>query len=169
MYYICDEEYEPVERLNRSQQKRDIKVLHDLAVSLSRLEPRALARMDMPPELVKALTDVQDMKYGAEKRQFKFIVKLLRQIDTDSIVETITALEAKKSEQDKDFHRIERWRERLMSGDNSVLTEFMTAFPRADAGQIRQLIRNANNEIKSGKPPKSHRLLFRMLREVIAA
>jgi len=167
MYDTHDEEYEPVERLNKSQQKREIKALHDLAVTLSKLDIQPLERMQLPPELFKALVDVQGMKHGAAKRQFKFIVKLLRQSDTESLVETISGLEAKKTEQDKNFHRIERWRDRLMTDGQLAITEFMAIYPQADAGQIRQLVRNAASELAAGKPPKSHRTLFRLLRESI--
>ena len=37
------------------------------------------------------------------------------------------------------------------------MTEFMAKYPQADAGQIRQLIRNANKELQANKPPKSSR------------
>lgn len=170
MYDTFDEEnYEPVERLNKSQQKREIKELHELAVKLSKLDIQPLERMQLPPELFKALVDVQGMKHGAAKRQFKFIVKLLRQNETESLVETIAGLEAKKVEEDKNFHCIERWRERLMTDGQAAITEFMAMYPHADAGQIRQLVRNASRELQAGKPPKSHRSLFRLLRETISA
>ncbi|PIW51518.1 MAG: DUF615 domain-containing protein [Zetaproteobacteria bacterium CG12_big_fil_rev_8_21_14_0_65_54_13] len=168
MYDTFDEEnYEPVERLNKSQQKREIKALHELAVKLSKLDIQPLERMQLPPELFKALVDVQGMKHGAEKRQFKFIVKLLRQSDTESLVATIAGLEEKKTEQDKNFHRIERWRDRLMEDLPNAITDFMAMYPHADAGQIRQLVRNAASELAASKTPKSHRALFRLLRESI--
>ncbi len=170
MYDTHDEEYELfelAERLNKSQQKREIAELHDLARSLSKLDAIALEKMDLPKELFKALMDVQGMKHAAEKRQFKFIVKLLRQIDTESFLETVSELGAKKEEQDKNFHRTERWRDRILAEGQDAITEFMDAYPQADAGQIRQLVRNANKEVKMNKPHKSSRLLFRLLRDVV--
>jgi len=166
MYYT-DEEYEGVERLNKSQQKREIAELRDLARSLSRLDATALEKMSLPKELHQALIDVQAMKHGAEKRQFKFIVKLLRQNDNESLLETIANLESKKEEQDRFFHKTERWRDRLIVEGHDAITEFMDQYPTADAGQIRQLVRNANKEILQNKPPKSSRTLFRLLRDVI--
>ncbi|ATX81588.1 ribosome-associated protein [Mariprofundus ferrinatatus] len=167
MYDTYDEEHENVARLNKTQQKREIAELHDLAKSLSRLDAVALEKMDLPKELFQALIDVQSMKHGAEKRQFKFIVKLLRQIETESFMETIAELDAKKSEQDKNFHRTERWRDRLISEGHDALTEFMGLYPLADSGQIRQLVRNANKEALENKPHKSSRALFRLLRDII--
>jgi len=169
MYDTLDEEYEPVKRLNKSQQKREIQVLHELAVKLSKLDIQPLERMQLAPELFTALAEVRSMKHGAAKRQFKFIVKLLRQNDTESLVETIARLDAKKTDQDQQFHRIERWRDRLMADEQDAITEFMATYPHADAGQIRQLVRNAGRELQTNKPLKSHRTLFRLLREVISA
>lgn len=170
MYNTHDEDYElfeNVERLNKSQQKREIAELHDLARNLAKLDAVALEKMELPGELFKALIDVQSMKHGAEKRQYKFIVKLLRQIDTEDFLETVTELEHKKDEQDKNFHKTERWRDRLIAEGHDAITEFMESYPQADSGQIRQLVRNANKELLQNKPPKSSRSLFRLLRDVI--
>lgn len=168
MYEVdSEEEYEGVERLNKTQQKREIAELHDLARNLSQLDPTALEKMDLPKDLFQALIAVKSMKKAAEKRQLKFIVKLLRQIETESFHETIAELDAKKEEQDKYFHRTERWRDRLIAEGQGTMTEFMDIYPQADASQIRQLIRNINKEIAQNKPHKSSRVLFRLLRDVI--
>jgi ribosome-associated protein len=170
MYDTHDEDYESfenVERLNRSQQKREIQMLLALGKNLSRLDEIALGKMELPQELFQALLDVQAMKHGAEKRQFKLICKMLRQINTESLQETIDNLEHKKADQDKNFHRIEYWRDRLIEEGQTAMTEFMAKYPQADAGQIRQLIRNANKELTANKPPKSSKALFRYLRTII--
>ena len=86
-------------------------MLLTLGKNLSRLDAIALGKMELPQELFQALLEVQAMKHGAEKRQFKLICKMLRQINTESLQETIDNLEHKKADQDKSFHRIERWRE----------------------------------------------------------
>ena len=52
----------------------------------------------------------------------------------------------------------------MVAGDETVLGEYLTAYPQADRQQIRQLIRNAQRELSTGKPPKSRRELFRLLR-----
>ncbi len=50
---------------------------------------------------------------------------------------------------------------------NRQLTEFLAKNPEADAQHIRQLIRNAKKELAIAKPPKSSRLLFCYLRELM--
>lgn len=165
--YHTDEEHMHSERLNRSQQKRDIAELHNLAKKLSKLDAISLENMELSKDLLQALIDVQNMKHGAEKRQFKFIVKLLRQSDHQALFETIRKLEAKREAQERGFHRTERWRDRLIAEGHDAITEFMGLYPQADAGQIRQLVRNANKELLENRPHKSSRALFRLLRDLI--
>jgi len=170
MYDTHDEDYEKfenVERLNKSQQKREIQALLDLGRQLASLDAIALGKMDISRELFQALLDVQAMKHGAEKRQFKLICKLLRQINTESLQQTISELGSRKDDLDKNFHRTERWRDRLIADGQMAITEFMAAYPQADTGQIRQLVRNANKELLQNKPPKSSRTLFKCLRAII--
>ena len=164
-----DDEFQGVERLNRTQQKREIAELHELARNLSKLDPTALENMELPQELFQALIAVKSMKKAAEKRHFKFIVKLLRksQDDSESFMQTIQELDAKKEQQDKNFHRTERWRDRLIADGHDAVTAFMDEYPQADVSQIRQLVRNANRELTQNRPPKSSRALFKLLRDVI--
>jgi len=171
MYDTHDEDYdkfENVERLNKSQQKREIQALLDLGKQLAGLDAVALGKMDIPTALFHALLDVQSMTFGAEKRQFKLICKMLRQINTESLQQTIDELGSRKEELDKNFHRTEYWREHLITDGQTAMTEFMAAYPQADSGQIRQLVRNANKELLQNKTPKSSRSLFRLLRSVIS-
>ena len=65
-------------------------------------------------------------------------------------------------------HAIVRWRERLLS-EESALTEFARQYPRADTQRLRLLARNANAEHAAGKPPKSFRELFRLVRDTVTA
>ncbi len=171
MYDTFDEDYERFEnapRLNKSQQKREIQALMQLGKQLAALDAVALGKMDLPDALFRALLDVQAMKHGAQKRQFKLICKMLRQINTDSLQETITELADKKADLDKNFHRTERWRDRLLTEGQTAITEFMNAYPQADVGQIRQLTRNAGKEALQNRPPRSSRALFKLLREIIS-
>ena len=59
-------------------------------------------------------------------------------------------------------------RARLLE-DPAALAEFIAAHPRADSQQLRMLIRNTAQERAGGKPPKSFRALFQLIRETIAA
>jgi len=47
------------------------------------------------------------------------------------------------------------------------VTELLDDYPEADSQQLRQLIRNAQKEIAAAKPPKSARMLYRYLKELL--
>lgn len=153
----------------RSKQKRAAQALTDLGKQLVELDAASLSRFDLPNELLKEIRAAQGMKFGARKRQLKFIGGLLRRLDTESIETTMATLEALKQNIDATFHRCEQWRDRLLSDDANAVTEFMAEYPQADAGQLRQLIRNARQEILHNKGPKSARQLFRMIRDTLAS
>ncbi|HKI61363.1 MAG TPA: ribosome biogenesis factor YjgA [Mariprofundaceae bacterium] len=156
-----------VERPNKSQQKREIQALHEVAEKLVGFSDAKLQSMTLPSELEKEIVAARSMKYGALKRQLKLITRLLREIPADSIIATVEDLDEKKSELDAYFHRLERWRDRLLLEGADALTEFMNTHPAADVSQIRQLIRNASKETTENKPPKSARALFKLLREIV--
>lgn len=156
-----------VERPNKSRIKREIQALHGLASKLVAMDDAALNAMELSGELRQAVIAARGMKHGALKRQLKFITRLLRDHSGESLLEAVAGMEQRKQQLDADFHRIERWRDRLLHEGSEALTELMQAYPRADAGQIRQLLRNAAKEARTGKPPKSSRALFRLLRDTL--
>jgi ribosome-associated protein len=154
---------------SKSQKKRESAALQKLGEELAGLDAEQLRKMEMPGELLGALLEAQEMRqHGARKRQFKFIGKLLRDLDPAGLQETLETLREKKADADLAFHRVERWRDRLIGEGDAALTELMQEYPEADARQLRQLIRNAQQEHLQNKPPKSSRQLFRLLRELLA-
>ena len=104
---------------------------------------------------------------GARKRQLKYINGLMRKIDVQAIQEKLDKIKAKSAHAARELHQLEHWRERFLSDDKQVLSEFLQQYPDADVQYMRQLIRNAKKEIVTKKPPKSSRLLFRYLRELL--
>ena len=158
-------------RPNKSQLHRDALALLELGKKLSEMEPTRLKRLAMPDELFTALMDAKKIhQNGARKRHFKFIGKLLRDMETEALEQAVSEVAYGEAKSNAEFHQMERWRDRLLdSDDKDALTAFMGEYPQADAGRIRQLIRNAQKEIAQSKPPRSSRLLFQALREVMQA
>jgi ribosome-associated protein len=87
-------------------------------------------------------------------------------VDPAPVQEALDTLRNKQNRATALLHRLEKWRDELIAGDNETLEEVVAAFPAADRQQLRQLIRNAQKEEEAGKPPKSSRELFRYLREL---
>lgn len=163
-----DEEYEDDLPPSKSQRKRDVEALQKLGRELTELSKDQLKKMDLPEKLLIAVQEYQRItSHGAMRRQMQFIGKVMREIedeDVDAIVEHLAAMRGESATAKAEFHAIERWRARLLEDDGAV-TEWLDAHPGSDAQQLRQLIRNARREAELGKPPKSSRELFRLLRD----
>jgi len=155
-------------RPNKSQIKRDIADLADLCEEITQLAPAQIERLELPENIEIAILEAAKMPFkGARKRQLKFINGLMRKIDVEPIQQQLDKINAKNAHAARELHQLENWRERFLSDDKQVLNEYLKQYPEADVQYIRQLIRNAKKEIASQKPPKSSRLLFRYLRELM--
>jgi len=167
VHSIFLEEEERVIRPNKSQLKRDAIALLKLGKKLVQLDDSTLQRLNMKDELRQAIREGKAIRQnGAKKRHFKFIGKLLREMDTELLEQTIENMDLGTAKANAAFHRLERWRDRLLdSEDQHALTEWMQEYPQCDAGHLRQLIRNARKEFAQSKPLRSSRLLFQALRE----
>jgi ribosome-associated protein len=96
----------------------------------------------------------------------QYLGKLMRSVDEEPIRAKLDEWNNVTRVQGAKFHALERWRERLLT-EEQALSDLVAEYARADIQQIRTLIRNAQKEAAAGKPPKSSRALFKLLREMI--
>jgi len=144
---------------SKTRRKKDMHALQEIGEQLVELDQKKLSEFDLPEILVDAINLARPMnKHGARRRQMQYIGRLMREIDALPIQE--------KLHQTARLHQLERWRERLLA-DEHALTEFAQKYPQADLQRLRLLIRSAHKEKAADKPPKSFRLLFQELQEII--
>lgn len=156
------------ERPSKSQQKRDCHALEELGEELAALSAEKLSRFDLSPELRDAIRQVQTISsHGALKRQRKYVGKLLREVDAEPIREQLASLSVQSAQAVHDLHRVEQWRDRLLAGDDHDVNACMELHPQADRQKLRQLVRDAHRERQAEAPPRSARLLFKYLREIM--
>lgn len=156
-----------LERPSKSQQKRESAALQDLAAELADLSRSELTGLSLPEPLFNAVCEASGMPpKGARKRMLKYIGGMLRKMDVEPVREKLAKLRNQSVHSAREHHKIERWRDRLMSEDDQALTALLSEYPNADRQKLRQLIRNAKKEAETQKPPKSSRQLFRILREL---
>ncbi len=169
MYELTEGE-EPTgrERPNKSQLKREAQFLLALAKTLTELRDEQYADLALPESVLEALSDLREMRqFGAKKRQLKLIAKLLRDVDMSKAQQVIAQLDRTHAETNAAFHHIEQWRARLLAGDAAVLTTFIQQYPDVDMQYLRRLVANAKVEARQRKPPKSSRLLFKLLKALL--
>lgn len=154
---------------SKSQRKRDSEALQDLGAHLTQATPAVLAKCALPDKLHAAIVEYQALpnKHGAQRRQLQFIGKLMRLLDEETLQRIHAQLNRNVEMEKRRFHRVEELRDRLITGDNSVLTEVLDGHPQLDAQMVSQLVRQARKEQERHEAPTAARKLFRVLREAI--
>ncbi|MCB1757002.1 MAG: DUF615 domain-containing protein [Gammaproteobacteria bacterium] len=154
--------------ISKSQLKREADELFELGKHLVALAPGNLQKIPLDNDLHAAIIEASKIRaHGALKRQQQYIAKLLRKRDVSDIRAALEQIRQQSAGDNALFKQCERWRERLLSEDDTALQAFIDKWPNVDRQQLRQLIRNAKKEIAAGKPPKSSRELFRLIRDSI--
>lgn len=155
------------EEKSKSQLKRESQACIDLGAELMGLTEAQRAQLPLPDDVRDALADADGMNaHGARRRQMLYIGKLLRDADTAPIQRALDALRAHGHASALQHRNLERWRDRLVAEGDLGIEEFLKEFPHTDRGQLRRLVRGAQQERDQGGPPKHARALFRYLREL---
>jgi len=153
------------ERPNKTQLKRDMKVLHDLGKALVELAPSRFEEVTLSTRMYDAVFMAKKLKKAALQRQLRFISGIMNEEDIETIQLQLRQIALPHQQETEAFHELEEWRDKLISGDNDLINELVTTF-NADRQHLRQLVRNASKEAQLDKPPKSSRILFKYLKEL---
>ena len=154
----------PEEKPSKSQKKRDMEALRDLATRLTELNPDDIRKID-DPAVRESVTDAKKITKGnAKKRQIQYIAKLLTRTDVAPIQEIVDILDASSTRHIQVFHQLESWRERLIEGDAEVMAEIFNLHPRTDRPKLRALVRNAISERQRNDEQVHFRRLFQFLK-----
>lgn len=154
---------------SKTQRKQEMSELQDLGERLVALNDGQIAAIEMPEFLRDAVMAARKMKgHESRRRQMQYIGRLMRDVDPAPIREKVSQWDGQSSTNIALEHAIVRWRERLLEDDGTI-TEFARQYPGADIRQLRLLVRNANAEHAAGKPPRSFRELFKLVRETVSA
>ena len=155
--------------VSKSQRKREAHALQELGASLVKLNKSALQQIPLPVDIHAAIMEAQHMRqHGALKRQLQYIGKLMRQCDIEPIRTAYDKVTHSYREDVQQHHQLEQWRDRLLANGDQSLEALLREYPAADRQHIRQLVRSANKETASAKPPKAARELFRYLRQLLS-
>jgi ribosome-associated protein len=157
------------ERPNKSLLKREAEDLKRLGDQLVDMAPSELARIPLPENLRDAIELARRISaHGGAARQRQLIGKLLRKNDVTEIRAALDAKALEERLQAREFHRIETWRNRLLSEGDTAVDALLASTPQLDAGRLRSLVGTARHEAARGRPPAAARELFRWLREELA-
>jgi len=160
-------EFESDEK-SRSQLKREQLARRDLGEQLVALSEARLAKLSLSEQTLDAVRDGQRFTRRALQRQLSRIAALITEFDDEQAIrQGLENLYQPHRDEVHRHHEAEQWRDGLIAGDNAVMEAVTTRFPEVDRQHLRQLARNANKELERQKPPKSARLLYTYLHNMI--
>ena len=160
---------EQEERPSKSQLKREMHALQALGETLIAMKPAERARFPLSDDMLRAIEETSRIRsHEGRRRHMQYVGKLIRKEDLTAIQGVFDAIEQEKEQRDHAFHRLEKWRDRLVDEGDDAVDLFMADYPNADRQALRQLVRNARKEREQGKPPTSSRKLFKPLRDTLA-
>ena len=173
-YFEDDPDYK-----SKTQVKEEMHALRQLGVELAELPLSVLDTLELSTELRAAIDDYRRIGHkNALKRQASFIGKLMRREDSDAIRAQLDAHQESRHRATRQFHLVEQWRDKLVSGDLNELEAFFAEFPHSDRQQLRSLVRSLAKEKskktqtdtkQSPKATATARKIFKFIQEAMAA
>ncbi|UYG08834.1 ribosome biogenesis factor YjgA [Halomonas sp. M4R1S46] len=154
------------ERPSKSQLKREMHALQSLGERLIAMSAAERARFPLSDDLLAAIEETGRIRAReARRRHMQYVGKLMRREDLTGIQAVFDEIDQEQLRRDHAFHRLEKWRDRLVDEGDDAVEAFIAEFPDVDRQALRQLIRNARRERDQGKPPTNARRLFRLIRD----
>ncbi len=154
---------------SKTQRKKAMTDLQVIGKQLCQLKPRQLLKFSLPVALDNAIAEYQRLPNSneAKRRQLQYIGKVMRKVDSESIKQLLTEFNQQAQNNSQRLHKLEEWRERLITQGDQALGLLIDEYPTIDRQVIRQLIRQAKKEAGSEKAQFASRKLFRYLQKII--
>jgi ribosome-associated protein len=161
---IPEEEQAPP---SKTQRKRAMEELQALGEELVELSSDRLRKIELPDDLRAAVREAQRMLRhdDARRRQLQYIGRVMRDVDPQPIRRALEVVRGESAAETGKLHRLERLRTDLLA-DEKVLYSLTQEFPSLDLQHLRALRRAALLEQAQGKPPRSYRAIFQLLKEL---
>lgn len=156
------------DRPSKSERKRRSDDLQSLGEALIELSAAELEALPLPDQLRDAVELARRITaHGGLYRQKQYIGKLMRKIDAEPIRQAIEARRDRERVEALRFHRVEQWRDKLLTEGVEAVAKLQAEFPNIDGAAIRSLTERARKEqqTSSQKITPAGRELFRVLRE----
>ena len=155
-------------RPSKSARKRGVSALQKIGETLVDLPAAQLAKIPLDPHLAEAIAAARGLKSReALRRQLQYIGKLMRHVDATQIEEALAKVLDKNQQGKAQFHQIERWRDKLISGGDKAIDDFVLQYPDIDRQYLRQLTRRAHKDLEIKKNSGADTELFRYIRDFI--
>lgn len=170
------------EYISKSEKKRQFKQTEQAAAELAEFSDRDLGKLPASDILKHEILACRGLKAGARKRQIKYLAKVMREDDLESIYTFLAEKKGSHLKSQKQFHEAERLRDAMinealhdyqyclqehidwdMNWRSPEIEEVMSRYPQLDESEIRKVV---HGFVRTRN--KSHyRELFRMMKAAI--
>ncbi len=156
------------EEISKSQIKREAEALKLIGRQLVELNKKQLAQIPGSELLFHGIEVAHKIsgKHEALRRQIQYIGKVLRNEDVDAITAALDKLNNKHQQLTRATQNLEALRDELIAQGDTKINELLENYPTLERQKLRQLVRQANKELKTEKPAKAAKELFTYLKPV---
>ncbi|TKB47881.1 ribosome biogenesis factor YjgA [Thalassotalea mangrovi] len=168
---IDDQQQDEIIYVSKSELKRDMKELQEFSVKLTQLNTKQRSLLPLNEEVRAALVlaDKIRNKHDAFNRNIQFIAKQLHGDNEEEVKAAYDKITNKHAQEHLKVARLEQLRDELIAGGNDIVETLLAEHQGFERQRLRQLTRQAGKEVKSGKPGKSFKELYKYLAEHITA
>lgn len=154
---------------SKSEIKREMYKLQDFGQKIVEMSKHQRSRLPLTDELKDAmvLADKILNKHEALRRHIRHIAKILSETDLEPIYQALDVMANKHQQESVKHTKLESLRDALIAGDNEKTESLLAENPSMERQKLRQLIRQANKEVKAEKPAKYYKELFSYLKSHI--
>ncbi len=154
---------------SKTQKKKEATYLQEIGERLVNLSTEQIKGIDLPEEMYDAVRFAKTIKsHEAYRRHMQYIGSLMRKIDPVPVQEALDGIEQGYYKNTLSFKEIEKWRDGLIAGNETLIEEILGKCHDADRKQIEKLVQRARKEKEHKTPPGASRALFRYLRDIRA-
>jgi ribosome-associated protein len=158
------------ERESKTKRKQQMLELQKIGEILVELPAPQLAKIPLDGRLSDAINEARILKSReGKRRQLQFIGRIMRHTEIQPILDALDKVQTKDQLSKAKFHQVERWRDKFIAQGDAGLNDFLAKYPDADTQHLRQLVRNAQLDVKENKNSGGSTALFRYLLEVTSA
>ena len=96
---------------SKTKRKHDMHALQQLGVALIALDPKRLATLDLPEQLVDAIALARTItRHEAKRRQLQYIGRLMRDVDPEPLRVALARFAQGPERERAQFALVEQWR-----------------------------------------------------------
>jgi len=155
---------------SKTDVKREMREMQEFALRLFNLSKAERKRVPFDEDMLAALALADKIKNKPEalRRHARFVAKVLCEMDLDEINQALDLLANKHQQASNKHLKLEALRDQLIAEGEALIESLLAEHSGLERQKLRQLVRQANKEVKAEKTGKSYRDLFAYLKEHVS-